>query len=129
MDHTHIPLIHGHATFSGADYKPTLEMMTALNNMAEIAYNKADELILLSQEKELRKLMLNKTDNILRQFFEKYCEKLPNMGLEEFVKHNKYCLVEKNAVYWFEKNSVKCSPRFVWREDECITSFSIVWTT
>ena len=38
-EHTHIELKHGYATFLGNDFKPSDELLSALNKMAELAYN------------------------------------------------------------------------------------------
>lgn len=38
-EHTHIELKHGYATFLGKDFKPSEELLNALNKMAELAYN------------------------------------------------------------------------------------------
>lgn len=38
-EHTHIELKHGYATFLGKDFKPSDELLNALNKMAELAYN------------------------------------------------------------------------------------------
>jgi len=50
--HTHIPLKHGHATFRGENFKPSEELMEALNKMAELAY-KAGTGILLEPKSRL----------------------------------------------------------------------------
>jgi hypothetical protein len=48
-EHTHIELKHGYATFLGKDFKPSDDLLNALNKMAELAYN---ELILISCTKK-----------------------------------------------------------------------------
>ena len=52
-EHTHIPIKHGYATFIGKDFKPSDELLQALNKMAEIAYEQCDGLNVSTGERQL----------------------------------------------------------------------------
>jgi hypothetical protein len=52
-EHTHIELKRGYATFLGKDFKPSDELLNALNKMTELAYNECGGLKVNTGGKQL----------------------------------------------------------------------------